>query len=369
MNTGQYISGIAHFGLIGWALIGGVFQPAPEPFDVTEVSVISNAEFEAMMVPTTGPSLETDLAALTPPEPDAVEPAAPQAESPDPAPVSAEPEQTAPPPEPETAPDVAALLPPDPPTEIEDVAPVLLPPTDAPVSAAPDTSPAPKPRPVPRVAPEPVAAPDPEDRTDDIAQDQAVDDSTADTQQDQQDRTVEEEAATEIVTEAEQGASHAPSSSARPRARPVQRVAQPEAESTTGTQDAVRGALAEAMAAGEAESPKPATPSGPPLTSGEKDALRVAVQKCWNTGALSTDALKTVVIVSVKMKPDGSPETETIRMVSASGGTSGSANQAFQAVRRAIIRCGANGFELPSEKYDQWREIEMTFNPEKMRIK
>ena len=41
----------------------------------------------------------------------------------------------------------------------------------------------------------------------------------------------------------------------------------------------------------------------------------------------------------------------------------------IEAARRAIIRCGADGYKLPPEKYDQWRDIEMTFNPEKMRIK
>ena len=43
--------------------------------------------------------------------------------------------------------------------------------------------------------------------------------------------------------------------------------------------------------------------------------------------------------------------------------------QAFEAARRAIIRCGSNGYDLPREKYGQWQNIEMTFNPEKMRIK
>jgi hypothetical protein len=42
---------------------------------------------------------------------------------------------------------------------------------------------------------------------------------------------------------------------------------------------------------------------------------------------------------------------------------------AFDAARRAIIRCGAKGFDLPAEKYAQWREVEMTFNPESMRIR
>ena len=51
------------------------------------------------------------------------------------------------------------------------------------------------------------------------------------------------------------------------------------------------------------------------------------------------------------------------------GGSDTSARQAFEAARRAIIRCGATGYDLPIEKYEQWREIEMTLNPERMRIK
>ena len=42
---------------------------------------------------------------------------------------------------------------------------------------------------------------------------------------------------------------------------------------------------------------------------------------------------------------------------------------AFEAARRAVIRCGASGYHLPAEKYDQWREIEMTFDPSSMRIR
>ena len=41
----------------------------------------------------------------------------------------------------------------------------------------------------------------------------------------------------------------------------------------------------------------------------------------------------------------------------------------IEAARRAIIRCGAKGFQLPPDKYEQWRTIEMEFSPERMRIK
>jgi hypothetical protein len=56
-------------------------------------------------------------------------------------------------------------------------------------------------------------------------------------------------------------------------------------------------------------------------------------------------------------------------MLGFEGGSEAGARQAFEAARRAIIRCGATGFPLPPEKYDQWRSIEMVFNPERMRIK
>jgi hypothetical protein len=93
------------------------------------------------------------------------------------------------------------------------------------------------------------------------------------------------------------------------------------------------------------------------------------VQQCWNVGSLSTEALGTTVVVSVRMGEDGRPDNGSIRMDSFSGGGDAAARQAFEAARRAIIRCGANGFNLPADKYDQWRDIEMTFNPESMRIK
>jgi hypothetical protein len=110
-------------------------------------------------------------------------------------------------------------------------------------------------------------------------------------------------------------------------------------------------------------------PSGPPMTAGEKDALRISVQQCWNVGSLSTEALRVTVTVAVSVAQTGVPDAGSIRMIEFEGGSEGAARQAFEAARRAIIRCGANGFPLPPEKYDQWRDIEMVFNPERMRIK
>jgi hypothetical protein len=105
------------------------------------------------------------------------------------------------------------------------------------------------------------------------------------------------------------------------------------------------------------------------MTSGEKDSLRVAVQACWNVGSLSSEALQVTVTVAVELGQDGKPDATSLRMTEYEGGSDGAARQAFEAARRAVIRCGANGFNLPPEKYEEWRSLELVFNPERMRIK
>ena len=174
------------------------------------------------------------------------------------------------------------------------------------------------------------------------------------------------------MTEAEQAA---PSRSVRPKARPnretppAPQVADTAPEADTSSVNAALAAALGEAAAEPATPAAPSVPSGPPLNAGEKDALRVAVSRCWNTGSLSSEALGTTVVLKVEMTEAAKPIISSIRLVSATGGSSGAANQALAAARRAIIRCGSSGFYLPAEKYAAWRDIEMTFNPEKMRIK
>ena len=114
---------------------------------------------------------------------------------------------------------------------------------------------------------------------------------------------------------------------------------------------------------------RPISAVGPPMTAGEKDALRVAVQACWNVGSLSSEALAVTVTVAVNLGQDGVPDATSLKMTEYEGGSDGAARQAFEAARRAVIRCGANGFKLPPEKYEEWRSLELVFNPERMRIK
>jgi hypothetical protein len=221
-------------------------------------------------------------------------------------------------------------------------------------------------------------------RVDDVARPEVAPDAGAVVEEAPQEATAPEEAATEIVTEAERPRDPAPTSSPRPRARPAPRpapeappapapteIAEPRPETPREAPPATdRGAVSDALAAALGQgTPTPERPAGPPLTAGEKDALRVAVQRCWNVGSLSSEALATTVVVTVRMFETSKPDTSSIRMLSHSGGSAEAARQAYEAARRAIIRCGNDGFDLPPEKFEQWRDIEMTFNPERMRIK
>ncbi|MDF1726630.1 MAG: energy transducer TonB [Sulfitobacter sp.] len=377
MHAGQVISGAGHAALIGWLLLGGLFTPAREPFEMTEVSVISGAEYEALLAAQQPPASVSEVAQpaapeVTPNETEISTETDAQITQPDPVP-------TAPPAE-DPAPEVTEAVPP-PRTPVEDIAPTLDEPIGDQAVLVPEVAPQPVARPVERVAPEPVAQPEPEVAPDPVQQEAVTPDAEGTpSEAETREATAPEDATTEIVTED----TTAPRASPRPPGRrpaapepapaPTQQVEVPQ-EAPSEDDQAAAIAAAVAAAQGEVEvpsptpAPTPAAPVGPPLSAGEKESLRVAVSACWNVGSLSSEALQTTVTLSVAMNVDGTPITGSITLESSEGGSSGAARQAFETARRAIIRCGARGYNLPAEKYGQWQSIEMTFNPERMRVK
>jgi len=387
MNTGQIISGAGHAGLILWVLVAGFFHPSRDMPEVavTSVSLLSARQYEELAAAAVG---KPDVPAVVD-QPAPAEPVLDPAVSPRPL---AKP-RTEPSPEPqpeplqESTPDVTQIEPlpvPDQVVAPEPLAPVADVEQPLPV---PDTEEA-KPQDAPRVAPVPAETPEPDAEVAEMPTPAVSPDAAPDAQVVEEDRpeAAPEAATTQIITEAVETTdkpSLAPTSSARPRTKPPARTAEtPEAETPAAAAeaealpapeedsiaDAVAAALSEA-AAEPAGTNGTVENAGPPMTDGEKDALRVAVQACWNVGTLSSDALKTSITVGVTVALNGVPDAASIRMIGFEGGTEASARQAYEAARRAIIRCGTKGFQLPPEKYDHWRNIEMTFNPEKMRIK
>ena len=96
--------------------------------------------------------------------------------------------------------------------------------------------------------------------------------------------------------------------------------------------------------------------------------MQLAISPCWNLGASSSAALFTTVVVGMELTIEGKPLADSISLLDYEGGNDESAKQVFRAAKRAILRCGAQGFELPAEQYSIWRNIEFVFNPAEMRM-
>lgn len=383
MQRGLYISGGAHALFFAWLMVGGLFEPSTPEVSVADVTVLSEAEFAALSgTSEPEPVPEPDPIAPAPEQP--IEPAQPPAPDPVPEPTPAPtqpPPEPAPTPAPQPLPDPVPAPAPIPVPEPPAPLPVVPEPEPAPepisepapISRAPETSLRPKPRPAPRVAPEATPEPSPDAVTDPETRRAASPDAESpDVAETQQEETAPPETATEIVTEAEEPS--APSRSLRPKARP-QRVAaaeptppvaaEPEPEPEDETADAIAAALAAELAGGGAGDP---APSGPPLTGGERDALRLAVQDCWQVD-VGSEAANVTVVVGMDMEPDGRVVTSSLRLIESSGGSGSAVEAAYSAARRAVLICGSNGYDLPADKYDHWREIEMVFNPAEMRTR
>jgi len=382
LETGTYISGIGHVALIGWAVIGGPLFDGdpPDPPAVTEVAILSVSEFEALR--SDAPSVEAELLQPTTGATDDSAPETP-AEGDRPNEVI-----TRPPDNPQLAgnapdlslanrnfqanaqtdaPDLA-----DQSTTVENGATLIVP--NAQISNRDQTgrnqpdqlammlpeARAPRIDSTPSPEPEPDATPDPETKTETAPDLDATDpaDEAVDTAPDQ--------SATKIVTEAdEQAETAAPERSSRPKGRPAQ-LAEKDAEAR---------AIAEALAAAQAEEQargvtrqNGAGRTAPPMSEGEISAIRTAIGDKWNTGSLSAEALLITVTVGFSLDPEGRPMMESFRMINATDGSAAARQSAYDAARRAIVRA-ANNFQLDPAKYDSWKEMELTFNPEKMRIK
>lgn len=380
-SFGTYTSGIAHVVLIAWLLLGWGLTSEPLPFEVTNVSVVSGEEYDQLVAATTPqPSTDTPVAPDAPATDVAPVPDAPVVEPP---PDQATPET--PPPDTAEAPPPDAPPPVEPPAQLIEEAPTQPPqPLD---QATPDpTLPQairPVPRPIDRVAPEAVAPPPEDVAVADVVQEAVIPDEAAtpaEVIEPPVEQAAPEEAATEIVTEAEQPAS-APTTALRPPVRPERVVAAAEpvveepavvsaveeatrAPDATAAEDAAVAAALEAALAGTAE---PAAAEGPPMTGSERDAFRVAVSSCWNVD-VGSEAANVTVTVGFELGRDGVVVGD-VRRIGGSGGSDAAIQTAFGAARRAILRCQSDGFQLPEDKYDQWREVEMTFDPNGMRLR
>ena len=98
-----------------------------------------------------------------------------------------------------------------------------------------------------------------------------------------------------------------------------------------------------------------------PVSMTEKDAIRAHVERFWNVPAGAKDADKLVVYIRVSVLPDGTVTDAQIQM----GDPTMMMNPYYQAAadsaRRAVR--AASPLPIPVNKYDQFKDFTLAFNP------
>ena len=355
METGTKISVSAHAVIIAAALLSPLFEGSEDvqTVQISDVSLISTEEFLSMQAP--APKAAVAAPAL--------------------------PEQTVPE-------DQVAILQPEPepaPTPaVEDQAG-----EDRPEPPVPDATPAPS----PRVASEnnPEAPTDAEVAKE--AEKASIESETADTPAEATTEKAPKQSSTEIVTEAEKSEETlAPVKSVRPKSRPAdlltrreepepepevkpepEKVAKaepkpkPEPKPAPKPAESPEDLIAKQIAADLAAAQKQTATAGPggsgqALTDTERKGLVVAVQDCWSVPVGIPNAEELIVTLSVDLAPNGGLSSSPILIEPKT--SDGRIDAAFRAARTALIACAP--YDLPPEKYETWKRLEVVFNPKNM---
>ena len=388
-QTGTVISAIGHLGVVLWVLVGDwLFAADVPPETITmQVSTISSDQFAELQAATEKPAEE----------PAAVKPRARPEEVVEPPPEEPPPEVTPPEEPPVEAPPPVEVTP-------EEVTPepvVTPPPSDAVQaeeeqaiqSESTEIQPAPEAEEI--IAPDPVQ-PETDAETADTAAPAVSEDPAADVVVEEQptEATVPEDTGDVTQTEAnqDQTAETGMTTSIRPKSRPERPVAPPEpevateetqpAESATltvqpvddaATQDAIDALLGEASEEPVTEDVASDTggqdlPQGPPLTGGEMGNISSAIQRKWNLGASSTDAMSSMVVIRVSFSADGKPVD--FELIESNGPNQTAIDKLYETARRAVNRAHADGgLPLPADKYDTWRVLDLVFDANGMRAR
>ena len=392
MDKASTISAIGHLGVILWAVMGDwLFAPKDmPPMEVAEVSLLSEGEYQAMLAsaPKADPAAEPseEPPAVAAPEP--VDTALPEPEPlPDPAPAPEAPAE--PVPVEEILPDTVPVASEAQPEAVLEPAPQVAE-EDQPIPV-PASSVKPKPRPAQRITDVPVESPQDTPEVADTATPEVSDQAEpeAEVVETTEPAAAPEESAAVVAPDATENDAPelAPTASRRPQSRPERQVQaedapEPDAQATDqaaeqsdAEAEAIAAALAEAAAAEtSAANTDSSIPEGPPMTAGEKDGVRVAINSCWNIGSLSTAAQRVKLVMRVEMNEDGTPIGPSIEMTSYEGGDAAAAQQAFETAKRAVVRgvkgCGGKaGYALDPAKYGQWNVMNLTFDASGMRLR
>lgn len=125
-------------------------------------------------------------------------------------------------------------------------------------------------------------------------------------------------------------------------------------------------AVADALAAAVNNSANLTEQERSTMTDPERESFIASVNSCWNVDSGSV-AARVIIEVGFSLTREGRVEGEP-RLLSSDGDQSATST-AFEAARRAILRCQGGGYELPADQYDQWKESVIVFDPAGVRLR
>ena len=108
-------------------------------------------------------------------------------------------------------------------------------------------------------------------------------------------------------------------------------------------------------------SSQPVAPLGPQLTTSEIDVVKQQIERCWSPSAAAKEAHDLIVDITAEVGPDGRVLTAQITSTSRMGDPF--YRSAAESALRAVLNPNCSPLKLPPEKYDQWKTLDLTFNP------
>ena len=335
MHFGYYISGFAHLGLLMGLLIGPIFQKDVEPVEYSSVSLISEQEFIDLTASNISPKVSEEASELTPLDENEdkldllfnKESEVLKSEGPDV--ILDEPLEPV-----IKKPDVEIAL-----TEgTPEIADEIKRPVSDTVNNLSDlqTETAEINKPSKVVKPAPITQPE-------VEVSQTLENTT---------KSVDKLSVTE---KKENSISDTLVSSLKPKSRPP-RVSKPNFENKSESK------VIESDASDAMQKSVTQNTLSKPLTETETENLQAAIEACWlrDPGSLAEDVKLTVLMA---LDRNGRVNPNSIQVIEISGGDENAQKVAFRRAKIAIISCGKNGYKLPPNKYERWREIEVVFDP------
>ena len=93
------------------------------------------------------------------------------------------------------------------------------------------------------------------------------------------------------------------------------------------------------------------------LSSEEILKFKNKIKSCWIVPVLGS----TISSISIELFMKKNGQVDEIKLLSEKKDNNAQASIAFASVKRAILKCEGNGYNLPKEFYEQWKNIKIVF--------